>query len=62
MKNAALLSGALVTPSSSTLGILDGRGVGSLYGCSAIEPSRYELIVDDGDDQIDAVVGFAEFD
>lgn len=31
MKKAALLRGALVTPSSSTLGTDDGRGLGSVW-------------------------------
>lgn len=34
MKNAALFSGALVTPSSVILGTSAGIGVGSVYGFS----------------------------
>ena len=48
MKNAALFNGALVVPSSSTLGIELGRGVGSLYGWLEVEPSWYALIVGRG--------------
>ena len=45
MKNAALFSGPLVAPSSSTLGTEEGRGVGSLKGWDEDDASWKVLIV-----------------
>lgn len=48
MKNDALCSGALVTPSSCTLGTFAGIGVGSLYARADSSGSWYVLIVASG--------------
>lgn len=45
MKNAALFSGALVTPSSLILGTSVGIGVGSLYGFSDKPGSENGLVM-----------------
>lgn len=45
MKNAALFSGALVTPSSATFGTWSGSGVGSTYAVWSTERGWNELIV-----------------
>ena len=45
IKNAALFKGALVAPSSLTLGIEAGRGAGSRKGWDEDSPGRKELIV-----------------